>query len=120
MRRSARQGSTSLSSVFCSAFRCNTRRYAESIYPSSWVAGNNSVLLGALIAASLLVTGFFLFRALRIASLNLPPLNAETIEYFKGNSEKDIHEELSVKMSDAVRHNREAVKRKTDSLKVGY
>lgn len=77
-------------------------------------------LLGVLLAASLLVTGLFLFRALGIASLNLPPLNSKTIEYFKGNNEKDIHEKLSVQMSDAVRHNREVVKRKTDSLKIGY
>ncbi len=77
-------------------------------------------LLGVLIAVSLLITGFFIFKALRIASLNIPPLNSEMIEYFKGNNEKDIHEELSVKMSNAVGHNREVVKRKTASLRVGY
>jgi uncharacterized protein YneF (UPF0154 family) len=77
-------------------------------------------VLSLLIATGLLVTVFFLFKALRVSVFGIPPLNSEMIKFFEENSEDAVHRALVVKMSDVLKENRAVVRKKSATLKRGY
>jgi hypothetical protein len=77
-------------------------------------------ILSLLIAVGLLVTVFFVFKALRVAVFGVPPLNPEMIKFFEENDLGAIHRALSDRMSNVIQANRAVVIRKGQALKRGY
>lgn len=77
-------------------------------------------VLSLLLAAGLLITVFFLFKAIRVAVFGVPALTPEMIKFFEENSEEAVHRGLALRMGDVIKKNRVVIKRKSQALKTGY
>lgn len=78
------------------------------------------VIIAALLCASIFVSWFLIFNALRLHNVMKPPLNDETIIFFDDNRMIDIYYALAKGNRDAIKVNRDTIDRKSKRLYNGY